>query len=241
MSNKSTWWLGLDSRPASCVKHHHRAQPPRVNSNCRCKLILILTCALRCNTFRCTAGQYKPIHAVRFIIGGTIEERILKLQDKKQAVFEGTVGKDAGALVSPFAFDSAGRGAHRSDIYVRHLAATIFACCMLLVSVRQPPCMIGRSISQHLTKTCACTSGKALGGRHEISICLRGGRRRSWVYLRQCSLLRHATRRPRSWTGSRQNEQQAASPAHNDNMRNVVSTLQPSQPVAAHASRTKNL
>lgn len=43
-------------------------------------------------------GQYKPIHAVRFIIGGTIEERILKLQDKKQAVFEGTVGKDAGAL-----------------------------------------------------------------------------------------------------------------------------------------------
>ena len=47
-----------------------------------------------------TAGQYKPIHAVRFIIGGTIEERILKLQDKKRAVFEGTVGKDASALVS---------------------------------------------------------------------------------------------------------------------------------------------
>ncbi len=47
----------------------------------------------------CGAGQYKPIHAVRFIIGGTIEERILKLQDKKQAVFEGTVGKDAAALV----------------------------------------------------------------------------------------------------------------------------------------------
>lgn len=46
-----------------------------------------------------TAGQYKPIHAVRFIIGGTIEERILKLQDKKRAVFEGTVGKDASALV----------------------------------------------------------------------------------------------------------------------------------------------
>jgi hypothetical protein len=36
---------------------------------------------------------------VRFIIGGTIEERILKLQDKKRAVFEGTVGKDASALV----------------------------------------------------------------------------------------------------------------------------------------------
>ncbi len=29
---------------------------------------------------------------------GTIEERILKLQDKKQLVFEGTVGRDAEAL-----------------------------------------------------------------------------------------------------------------------------------------------
>lgn len=25
-------------------------------------------------------GQFKPIHVTRFIIGGTIEERILKLQ-----------------------------------------------------------------------------------------------------------------------------------------------------------------
>lgn len=25
-------------------------------------------------------GQYKPIHVTRFVIGGTIEERILKLQ-----------------------------------------------------------------------------------------------------------------------------------------------------------------
>jgi hypothetical protein len=32
------------------------------------------------------------------VIAGTIEERILKLQDKKQAVFEGTVGRDAEAL-----------------------------------------------------------------------------------------------------------------------------------------------
>ena len=55
----------------------------------------------------CAAGQYKPIHAVRFIIGGTIEERILKLQDKKRAVFEGTVGKDASALVSVLARPSA--------------------------------------------------------------------------------------------------------------------------------------
>jgi DNA repair protein RAD16 len=35
---------------------------------------------------------------IRFVIGGTIEERILKLQEKKQAVFEGTVGRDSAAL-----------------------------------------------------------------------------------------------------------------------------------------------
>ncbi|PNH00737.1 ATP-dependent helicase rhp16, partial [Tetrabaena socialis] len=43
-------------------------------------------------------GQYKPITVVRFIIAGTIEERILKLQEKKQLVFEGTVGRDVEAL-----------------------------------------------------------------------------------------------------------------------------------------------
>jgi DNA repair protein RAD16 len=34
----------------------------------------------------------------RFVIAGSIEERILKLQEKKQAVFEGTVGRDTAAL-----------------------------------------------------------------------------------------------------------------------------------------------
>ncbi|GIL87978.1 hypothetical protein Vretifemale_16018, partial [Volvox reticuliferus] len=43
-------------------------------------------------------GQYKPITVVRFVIAGTIEERILKLQEKKQLVFEGTVGRDVEAL-----------------------------------------------------------------------------------------------------------------------------------------------
>ncbi|BDA51349.1 probable ATP-dependent helicase rhp16 [Coccomyxa sp. Obi] len=43
-------------------------------------------------------GQFKPIAVHRFIIAGTIEERILKLQEKKQLVFEGTVGRDAEAL-----------------------------------------------------------------------------------------------------------------------------------------------
>ncbi|KAH9308577.1 hypothetical protein KI387_036488 [Taxus chinensis] len=36
-------------------------------------------------------GQYKPIRVVRFVIANTIEERILRLQEKKQLVFEGAV------------------------------------------------------------------------------------------------------------------------------------------------------
>jgi DNA repair protein RAD16 len=43
-------------------------------------------------------GQYKPIYATRFIIENTIEERILKLQEKKKLVFDGTVGGDATSL-----------------------------------------------------------------------------------------------------------------------------------------------
>ncbi|KAK1353590.1 DNA repair protein RAD16 [Heracleum sosnowskyi] len=43
-------------------------------------------------------GQFKPIRVVRFVIEGTIEERILTLQEKKELVFEGTVGGMADAL-----------------------------------------------------------------------------------------------------------------------------------------------
>ncbi|XP_057526448.1 DNA repair protein RAD16 [Amaranthus tricolor] len=43
-------------------------------------------------------GQYKPIRIIRFVIENTIEERILKLQEKKELVFEGTVGGSAAAL-----------------------------------------------------------------------------------------------------------------------------------------------
>ncbi|MCL7026654.1 hypothetical protein MKW94_003786 [Papaver nudicaule] len=43
-------------------------------------------------------GQYKPIRIVRFIIENTVEERILKLQEKKKLVFEGTVGDSSEAL-----------------------------------------------------------------------------------------------------------------------------------------------
>ncbi|PIA28802.1 hypothetical protein AQUCO_06600014v1 [Aquilegia coerulea] len=43
-------------------------------------------------------GQYKPIRITRFIIENTVEERILKLQEKKELVFEGTVGGSAEAL-----------------------------------------------------------------------------------------------------------------------------------------------
>ncbi|EEC47372.1 predicted protein [Phaeodactylum tricornutum CCAP 1055/1] len=43
-------------------------------------------------------GQYRPIRAVRFIAEGTVEERVLQLQEKKRLVFDGTVGRDAGSL-----------------------------------------------------------------------------------------------------------------------------------------------
>ncbi|KAF4663677.1 hypothetical protein FOL47_005594 [Perkinsus chesapeaki] len=44
-------------------------------------------------------GQTKPVNAVRFITQDTVEERILALQEKKQLVFDGTVGgNEQGAL-----------------------------------------------------------------------------------------------------------------------------------------------
>ncbi|KAL0697319.1 hypothetical protein Bca4012_053441 [Brassica carinata] len=43
-------------------------------------------------------GQYKPIRVVRFIIENTVEEKILKLQNKKELVFEGTVGGSQEAI-----------------------------------------------------------------------------------------------------------------------------------------------
>eukprot|EP00644_Phytophthora_capsici_P015775 jgi/Phyca11/577126/estExt2_Genewise1.C_PHYCAscaffold_1020080 len=43
-------------------------------------------------------GQFKPIKATRFIIAGTVEERILKLQEKKRLIFEGTVGGNVSAI-----------------------------------------------------------------------------------------------------------------------------------------------
>ncbi|XP_038981944.1 DNA repair protein RAD16 [Phoenix dactylifera] len=43
-------------------------------------------------------GQYKPIRTVRFVIEDTIEERILKLQEKKELVFEGTIGNSSAAM-----------------------------------------------------------------------------------------------------------------------------------------------
>lgn len=43
-------------------------------------------------------GQKKAVEAVRFICKDTIEERILQLQEKKQLVFDGTVGSSNQAI-----------------------------------------------------------------------------------------------------------------------------------------------
>nr|XP_016451250.1 PREDICTED: ATP-dependent helicase rhp16-like [Nicotiana tabacum] len=43
-------------------------------------------------------GQYKPVRIMRFAIENTIEEKILKLQEKKELVFEGTIGGSSEAF-----------------------------------------------------------------------------------------------------------------------------------------------
>lgn len=47
-------------------------------------------------------GQYRPIRAVRFIAEGTVEERVLQLQEKKRLVFDGTVGRYVIRIVQTF-------------------------------------------------------------------------------------------------------------------------------------------
>ena len=42
--------------------------------------------------------QFKPIQATHFIIAGSIEDRILQLQDKKRLIFDATVGGNVGSL-----------------------------------------------------------------------------------------------------------------------------------------------
>ena len=52
-------------------------------------------------------GQFRPIEVVRFFIADSIEDRILRLQKKKQLVFEGTVGQDNASLARLSAEDLA--------------------------------------------------------------------------------------------------------------------------------------
>ena len=43
-------------------------------------------------------GQTKPVTAVRYFTKGTIEERMMQLQDKKKLVFEGTIDNNIESL-----------------------------------------------------------------------------------------------------------------------------------------------
>merc|ERR1719502_2004245 len=43
-------------------------------------------------------GQKRVVKAIRFITNGTIEEKMLELQEKKRLVFEGTIDASAVAL-----------------------------------------------------------------------------------------------------------------------------------------------
>ena len=43
-------------------------------------------------------GQTKPVKATRLILKGTVEEKVISLQEKKQLVFDGTIGQSDSAL-----------------------------------------------------------------------------------------------------------------------------------------------
>jgi DNA repair protein RAD16 len=43
-------------------------------------------------------GQRRPIRITRLIVENSIESRIIQLQEKKTALFQSTIGKDADAL-----------------------------------------------------------------------------------------------------------------------------------------------
>lgn len=43
-------------------------------------------------------GQHRAIQVVRFIMPGTVEERIVALQEKKRLVLQATVGGDSKSL-----------------------------------------------------------------------------------------------------------------------------------------------
>ena len=50
-------------------------------------------------------GQHTPVTVVRVIVAGSVEERVLALQEKKQARFDATVGADASRLAGLTAED----------------------------------------------------------------------------------------------------------------------------------------
>ena len=43
-------------------------------------------------------GQFRPMTVTRLFIANSIEDRILRLQEKKRLIFEGTVGQSNAAL-----------------------------------------------------------------------------------------------------------------------------------------------
>ena len=43
-------------------------------------------------------GQFRPMTVTRLFIAHSIEDRILRLQEKKRLIFEGTVGQSNAAL-----------------------------------------------------------------------------------------------------------------------------------------------
>lgn len=50
-------------------------------------------------------GQYRPIKITRMIIENSIESRIIELQEKKQVMFDSTIGGDSSTLQKVLLFN----------------------------------------------------------------------------------------------------------------------------------------
>ena len=55
-------------------------------------------CVRRRGVFVRRLGQYRPIKVIRIVVENSIESRILQLQEKKNLLFQSTVGMDSNAL-----------------------------------------------------------------------------------------------------------------------------------------------
>lgn len=88
------WWNPAAEMQVSCIQFMFFDRGEGILTLLLLSLSLLGKALDRCHRI----GACKPIRAVRFVAAGTVEERVLQMQEKKRLVFDGTVGRDAGSL-----------------------------------------------------------------------------------------------------------------------------------------------